>query len=385
MNISSTEEQDLIAATVEKMFAADTERLKGKHHGHDLPISISLWKELSENGFLSLPVATEDGGMGGSFADLAPMFDAKGRYLRSEPVLSTLVLAIGLLTGLGSSEQRARYLPTIIDGSSFIGVWLFSAAAAARNSLIARRNGQGYELSGSIDNVLGPRECEAFLLKVTTEDNRDFWTIVPKSSTGLRVQEMSLVGGGSLLSLELQGVEVALDQILDDNGTTVDVVDRVFEVATVLCCVEAVGAMAALHSLTIDYLKTRQQFGKHIGEFQVLQHAAVEMLVYLEQAKSLAKLGLISLAQDSADRWRIVSAAKIQIGHSAKFICEKAIQLHGGIGMTSEYDASRYFHRLMALSAMFGSAEFHLDKLVQVGGLFGTWQSPQFEAGRGFQ
>jgi alkylation response protein AidB-like acyl-CoA dehydrogenase len=135
---------------------------------------------------------------------------------------------------------------------------------------------------------------------------------------------------------------------------------------------EAVGAMAALHALTIDYLKTRKQFGVPIGSFQVLQHRGAEMFIALEQARSMAMLATMMAAADDADeRRRAIAGAKIQIGRSARFIGQQAVQLHGGIGMTMEYAAGHYFKRLTMIDLMFGDADHHLERLADAGGLMG--------------
>jgi alkylation response protein AidB-like acyl-CoA dehydrogenase len=153
-----------------------------------------------------------------------------------------------------------------------------------------------------------------------------------------------------------------------EQGLTV--LRRVVDEAIAALAAESVGAMAALHELTVDYLKTRKQFGVPIGSFQVLQHKAVDMFTALEQARSMAYYATMMAAEPNADeRQRAIAAAKVQIGRSARFVGETAIQLHGGIGMTMEYKAGHYFKRLIMIDMAFGDADHHLRELAKAGGL----------------
>ena len=147
-------------------------------------------------------------------------------------------------------------------------------------------------------------------------------------------------------------------------------IERVVDEAIAALCAEAVGAMAVMHETTVDYLKTRRQFGVPIGSFQVLQHRSVDMLVALEQARSMALLATM-MVEDSnpSDRHRSIAAAKVQIGRSGKLVGQQAIQLHGGIGMTMEYKVGHYFKRVTAIDTTFGDADHHLTEVGRLGGL----------------
>ncbi len=156
--------------------------------------------------------------------------------------------------------------------------------------------------------------------------------------------------------------------MLGEPGAALPLVERVVDEATAALCAEAVGAMAVMHELTVEYLKTRKQFGREIGSFQVLQHRAVDMLVALEQARSMAMLATMMASEDdAAERRNAISAAKVQIGRSGRFVGQQAIQLHGGIGMTMEYKVGHYFKRVTMIDAMFGDADHHLRVLARRG------------------
>jgi alkylation response protein AidB-like acyl-CoA dehydrogenase len=166
----------------------------------------------------------------------------------------------------------------------------------------------------------------------------------------------------------LAGVRVGPEAVLGEPGAGLPLVERVVDEAVAALCAEAVGAMAAMHELTVEYLKTRKQFGREIGSFQVLQHRAVDMLVALEQARSMAMFATMMAAEDDAAQRRdALAAAKVQIGRSGKFIGQQAIQLHGGIGMTMEYKVGHYFKRVTMIDTMFGDAGHHLRVLARGG------------------
>jgi len=163
-----------------------------------------------------------------------------------------------------------------------------------------------------------------------------------------------------------------LDAVLADARDALPAIERVVDEAIAALCAEAVGAMQEMHETTLEYLKTRQQFGRPIGQFQVLQHRSVDMLVALEQARSMAMFAaVVAGEEDAAERRRAIAAAKVQIGRSGKHIGQEAVQLHGGIGMTMEYKVGHYFKRMTMIDKLFGDADVHLEILARLGGLFG--------------
>jgi alkylation response protein AidB-like acyl-CoA dehydrogenase len=176
---------------------------------------------------------------------------------------------------------------------------------------------------------------------------------------GLRAAELSLAN-----------VKVGPEGVLGEPGSALALIERVVDEAIAAICGEAVGAMATMHELTVDYLKTRRQFGREIGAFQILQHRAVDMLIALEQARSMAMLAtMMATEEDVSERRNAVSAAKVQIGRSGKFIGQQAVQLHGGIGMTMEYKVGHYFKRVTMIDTMFGDADHHLRQLARRGAM----------------
>ncbi|MFL5267775.1 MAG: acyl-CoA dehydrogenase family protein, partial [Stellaceae bacterium] len=168
--------------------------------------------------------------------------------------------------------------------------------------------------------------------------------------------------------IALAGVRVGPHGVLGEPGAALPLIEHVVDEASAALCAEAVGAMAAMHELTVEYLKTRRQFGREIGSFQILQHRAVDMLIALEQARSMAMFATMMAAEENAaERRNAIAAAKVQIGRSGKFIGQQAIQLHGGIGMTMEYKVGHYFKRVTMIDMMFGDADHHLRELARRG------------------
>jgi alkylation response protein AidB-like acyl-CoA dehydrogenase len=170
----------------------------------------------------------------------------------------------------------------------------------------------------------------------------------------------------------LQNAKVGADAVIGEGGNAYPLIERVVDSGIAALAAEAVGAMSAMHEITVDYLKQRKQFGVPIGNFQVLQHRAGDMLIALEQARSMAMLAtMMSEEENAAERRKAIAAAKVQIGRSGKIVGQGAIQLHGGIGMTMEYKVGHYFKRVTMIDTMFGDADYHLAALARMGGIVG--------------
>ena len=193
--------------------------------------------------------------------------------------------------------------------------------------------------------------------------------LVDAKAAGMSRRGYPTQDGLRAAEVTLTGVRVGSESVLGELGAGLPLIERVVDEAIAALCAEAVGAMAVMHELTVDYLKTRRQFGREIGSFQVLQHRAVDMLVALEQARSMAMFAtMMAVEENAAERRNALSAAKVQIGRSGKFVGQQAIQLHGGIGMTMEYKVGHYFKRVTMIDTMFGDADHHLRELARRGG-----------------
>jgi pimeloyl-CoA dehydrogenase small subunit len=379
MDFDLTDEQRMLQDSVQRLLAEQCsfeQRLACRNEAHGY--SRALWSRFAEMGLLALPFDEADGGLGGSPVDVLIVMQALGRALALEPYLATVVLAGGLLRDAGSAAQRQALVPGIAAGEmtmAFAHAEAHSRHGLADVTTSARAEGDGWVLDGqkrcvpaadTADRLLvsargsgGSRDREGVSLFVI-DANADGVT-----RRGYRTQDHTRAA-----DIRFERVRVGRDALLGTAGEAVPSIERAVDVATAALCAEAVGVMERLHELTVEYLKVRKQFGVPIGSFQALQHRAVDMLVALEQARSMALYAAMMCTEpDAAERSRAISAAKVQIGRSARFVGQEAIQLHGGIGMTEECQAGHYFRRLTMIELQCGDTAHHLRRLSGAGGL----------------
>ena len=336
--------------------------------------SRAMWAQFAELGLLGLPIAEAHGGFGGGPVETMIVAEAFGRGLVLEPYLATVVLGAGLLRRAADAAMQAELLPRVANGElllAFAHVERQSRYELHNVATIARRDGSRWRLEGEKGVVLHGDCADKLLVTARTAGGtRDragiglFLVDVPSEGVsvrgyptqdGLRAAEISLAGA--------TGVP------LGDPAGALPVVERVVDEALAYIAAEAVGIMAAMHASTVDYMKQRKQFGRAIGEFQALQHRAVDMYVLLEQARSMALLAtMMSAEEDAGERHKIAAAAKVQIGRSGRKLGQEAVQLHGGIGVTMEYMVGHYFKRMSMIELLFGDADSHLAQLAGAGG-----------------
>jgi alkylation response protein AidB-like acyl-CoA dehydrogenase len=336
MDFSLTDEQRLLRDSTERMFADhyafDARRCYGKEPDG---WSRAMWKRYAELGLLGLPFDEQYGGSAGGPIETMIVMEAIGRALSLEPYFATVVLGGGLLRLGGSETMRADVLPKVTGGKltlAFAHAERQSRYDLANVTTTARREGAGFVIDGGKSLVLHGDTADKFVVSAR------------------------LAGGPS--------------EPVGPPGAAFPLIEQVSSAAVAALCAEAVGAMTSMHELTVAYMKTRKQFGVAIGGFQVLQHRAADMLIALEQARSMAMLAsMMAMESDITARRRTMSAAKVQIGRSGRFIGQQAIQIHGGIGMTMEASIGHYFKRVTVIDTLFGDADHHLGVLAETGGL----------------
>lgn len=380
MDFDLTSEQSLLKDTAIR-WAADTYgSLDAVQAARAEPLGFSeaTWAELAGLGLAGLPFSEGDGGFGGGPLETQLVMEALGRALAPEPYLASVVLGGGALRLAANDAQRVELLPAIIDGS--LRLAFAHAEEQARYDLhdvatTARATGDGYVLDGRKSVVLNADAAGLLVVSARTSGARrdaDGITLflVPADKPGVEIVAYPTHDGGRAGDVLLSAVPVPETAVLGRVGEALAVIEQVQEGAIAAIAAEAVGLMEALHGLTLDYLKTRKQFGVPIGSFQVLQHKAVDMLVALEQARSMALYAAMMVdAADTEERRAALSAVKVQINRSARFVGQTAVQLHGGIGMTMEYLGAHHFRRLAAIELMFGDTPFHLRRVTAAGGL----------------
>ena len=379
MDFSFTDEQRLLKESVERLLA-DRYSFEARQRFMDEPTgwSRALWQSYAELGLLGLPFEDRHGGVGGGPVETMIVMEALGRALALEPFFATVVLAGGLLR-LGANEaMRAALVPKIAAGDL-----LLAFAHAERQSrydladvaTTARHDGADYILDG-VKSLVIHGDCadrlivSARLAGVRRDRDGLGLFVVDAGAAGVSRRAYPTVDGLRAAEVTLSDVRVGPDQVLGEPGKAFPLIAQVVDAAIAALAAEAVGAMAAMHELTVEYLKTRKQFGVPIGNFQVLQHRAAEMQIALEEARSMAFFATMMAEEpDPAERRKAIAAAKVQIGRSGRFVGQQAIQLHGGIGMTMEYKVGHYFKRVTMIDAMFGDADHHLAELARLGGL----------------
>jgi pimeloyl-CoA dehydrogenase small subunit len=334
--------------------------------------SRALWAQYAELGLLGLPFAEEHGGFGGNAVDVMLVMEALGRVLALEPYLATVVLGGAALRLAGSEGQKSSLLPQIAEGKLTLA--FAHGERQARYDLsdvvtTAKKSGAEWLLDGAKSVVVHGDSADRLIVSARLAGDRDDHRglglfIVDGGANGVARRAYAMRDGTRAAEISLSGVEVAADDALGEPGDALPVIERVVEAGIAATCAEAVGAMEAMNALTLDYLKTRQQFGRPIGQNQALQHRMTEMLMALEQGRSLAILAAMMVEEaDPAERARNIATAKVGVGQAAKFVSQNAVQLHGGIGMTEEYQIGHYFRRVMVIEHSFGDTTHHLSRL----------------------
>jgi pimeloyl-CoA dehydrogenase small subunit len=379
MDFAFTEEQRLLKESVERLLAdrygfEARQRFMKEAEGW----SRALWRSYADLGLLGVPFDEEHGGTGGGPVETMIVMEAFGRSLALEPFFATVVLGGGLLR-LGADEaMRAALIPQVAAGDT-----LLAFAHAERQSRYdladvatsARREGSQYVLDGAKSLVIHGDCADKLIVSarlVGERRDRDGigLFLVDADAAGMSRRAYPTVDGLRAAEVTLSAVRVGADCILGEPGKAFPLIAQVVDGAIAALAAEAVGAMATMQEITVEYLKTRNQFGVPIGNFQVLQHRAVEMLIALEEARSMALFAtMMAQEPDAIERRKAIAAAKVQIGRSGRFIGQQAIQLHGGIGMTMEYKVGHYFKRVTAIDTLFGDADHHLAELARLGGL----------------
>ena len=378
MDFDLTEEQRLLKESLDRLIG-DRYAFEQRKVYAQAPEGWSreLWAQYAELGLLGLPFAEQYGGSGGGPVETMITMEAFGRALALEPFLATVVLGGGFLRHGGSAEQCADLMPKIADGSltfAFAQTERRSRYDLADISTTARPDGSAWVVDGEKGVVLHGDTAGKLIVTARTGGGRRDRDgvgvfIVDAEAAGVSRRGYPTQDGLRGAEITLAGVRVGPEGVLGEPGAALPLVERVVDEAIAALCAEAVGAMAAMHELTVDYLKTRRQFGREIGSFQILQHRAVDMLIALEQARSMAMFAtMMASEEDAAERRNALSAAKVQIGRSGRLIGQQAVQLHGGIGMTMEYKVGHYFKRTTMIDTIFGDADHHLRQLARRGG-----------------
>ena len=372
MNFDGTEEQRLLAASIERFIGRDygfeaRRRIVASDEGY----SRDAWKTLAELGLLGLAIPVDHGGLGGGAAELATVMEAIGNALVVEPFLTT-TLAARIIVKSGSAAQKQKLLPVIMAGE-LTAAFAYSEADSrydlARVATHARTTGDGFVVDGDKRVVLHAPCATSMIVSARvrgSDDDRDGIALflIKSDTPGVSMARYRTIDALPAADVRFVNVRVAADARLGDAASALPCIEEAIDFATALVCAEAMGAIRYANDATLDYLKSREQFGVPIGSFQALQHRMVDMAIEYEQAKSMATLACatVDVETDPIKRRRIVSAAKVRVADACRRVSQESIQLHGGMGMSDELKISHTFRRLTMIAQQFGDVDHHLER-----------------------
>jgi len=372
MDFSFTDEQALLQDSVQRFiqnsYAFDSrQKLIKTEDG----FSRENWASFAELGWLALPFSEESGGFGGTAVETMILMEEFGKGLVVEPYLTTVLMSGSIIEAGGSSAQKEGVLAEIMAGTKLAALAYVEPQARfnlADVTTTAAAEGDGYVINGFKGVVMGGPSADVLIVPARTAgEQRDEAGItlfqVDANSNGISKRDYPTIDGGRASEITLENVTVDASAVIGEVGGGFALLEIGINNGILGVGAEAVGAMEVLYKTTVEYCKTREQFGQPIGKFQVLQHRMVDMFMEHEQAKSLLYMAAIRMSENDADEARkAISALKVQIGKGGRFVGQQAIQLHGGMGMTDELNVGHYFKRLTAIETLFGNVDYHLKK-----------------------
>jgi alkylation response protein AidB-like acyl-CoA dehydrogenase len=363
MNFDLDQEQELLSNTAASFVkrASPPGRIR-KLRDDPLGYSPDLWKQMAEMGWLGMPFPESAGGLGRSFVDVSLVLEHLGASLVPEPFVPSVILAGTAIARAGSPAQWQQLLGPMIEGRTTLALAHDERGSRFSTSGIstrAERDGDGWRLHGEKVFVLNGHAADALVISARSPAGLSLFA-VDKGTAGLRATPVSTIDGRRAALVALDGARVGPERLLGREGGALPVLDQVMDVAAAAACAEGVGVARAMLQMTLEHLKTREQFNVKIGSFQVLQHRAVDMFIETELARSITIAACIKADDpDPAERRAATSGAKAQLAVSGRYVAAQAIQLHGGIGITDEHDIGLYFKRMQALNTLFGDEDFH--------------------------
>lgn len=378
MPLYHNEDQAMLTDTAAQFMAEEGSIKKQLRHWRDTGckdgFGHDLWKQFAEMGFTGILVGEDDGGMGMGNVEAGIVLEQIGRNLTPSPFLPSSVLAATALNN-GSADLRGRYLPGLLSGDSVFAVAIDEGGKhrPERISTKAEKSGNGFKLSGQKDFVIHGASADMIIVAARTsgnDDDNDGITLfaVPKDAAGLDQDAVKLVDSSVATHMKMNGVELDGDAVIGEVDGGRDILNKVLNAGRIGAAAEGCGVAGGAMDMTIDYLKQRKQFGKLIGEFQALQHRAAHLYSEVEIARAVTiKAGQL-LDADSEKADLMVSVAKAKVAKAAGLAVKEGVQMHGGIGMTDEYDIGLFMKRDRALQEFLGDAYYHADRVAKMSG-----------------
>jgi len=373
MDFQPSDDQRLLAESVNRLLADTYSFAQRKTYlAQPEGWSPAIWGKFAELGLLGLPFAEEYGGFGGGAQEVMLVMQAFGRVLVLEPFLSTVVLAGTAVRTAGTAEQKRAILPAIAEGT--LKLAFAHSERQARYDLTdvvttAKRSGSGWVLDGSKSVVSHGDSADRLVISARTAGDRydaDGITLflVDASTDGLARRGYNTRDETRAADIALSNVRVSDADVLGAVGQGLAIVETVIEAGIAATAAETVGAMEAMNEMTLEYSKTRVQFGQPIGSYQVVQHRLADMFMTQEQGRSMAMLATMMVDHgDPGERAHNMAMAKVGVAQAGRYVSQSAVQMHGGIGMTEEYAVGHYFRRCMVMERLFGDPAYYLQRL----------------------
>ena len=371
MDFTFNEEQSLIQDQVDQFIQKEYDwETRQSLSNSDLGFGQENWQKFAELGWLGISVSEDSGGFGGSAIESMLIMEAFGKGLVVEPFLETMIMSGGIIDDHGSVEQKSVLLEPAIAGEMQLA--LAYAEPQSRFNLSdvvteAKADGENFILNGYKSVVMNGPSANKIIISARTsgsqlDENGITLFVIDSEASGLNKTNYKTVDGRRASDLTIENVSVSQDDIVGELDLGYKILDSAIDKAILAISAEAVGAMEVLYKATVEYTKTREQFGTAIGKFQVLQHRMVDMFMEYEQCKSLLYMATMKHEEGAVDSKKAISGLKYQVGKAGKFIGQQAVQLHGGMGVTDELNVGHYFKRLTTVGTIFGNTDYHLKK-----------------------
>ena len=374
MKFDRTEEQQQLAASIDRFIQRDYDfAVRTKIVASADGWRRDVWKTMAELGLLGLPLPAEFGGFGGGAVDAMGVMEAIGAALIVEPYLPTVGLGAQFVARAGTAAQKQRILPAVVEGDLTLAFAQSETGARYDLARVATRAAKqadgGYVIDGEKRIVVHGEGADLLVVSARTAGDVADATgisvfLVDPKARGISLRGYRTIDGLRAADIAFDGVRVGADALIGNEGDGLALIEAVVDFATALVCAEALGVIGYANDATLEYLKTRKQFGVPIGTFQALQHRMVDLFIEYEQAKSMASLACaaVDTEVDVAARKRVVSAAKVRIADACRRVSQESVQLHGAMGMSDEMKVSHAFRRLTVIAQQFGDAEHHLER-----------------------
>ena len=371
MDFTFNEEQSLIQDQVDQFIQKEYDwETRQSLSNSDLGFGQENWQKFAELGWLGISISEDSGGFGGSAIESMLIMEAFGKGLVVEPFLETMIMSGGIIDDHGSVEQKSVLLEPAIAGDMQLA--LAYAEPQSRFNLSdvvteAKADGENFILNGYKSVVMNGPSANKIIISARTsgsqlDENGITLFVIDSEASGLNKTNYKTVDGRRASDLTIENVSVSQDDIVGELDLGYKILDSAIDKAILAISAEAVGAMEVLYKATVEYTKTREQFGTAIGKFQVLQHRMVDMFMEYEQCKSLLYMATMKHEEGAVDSKKAISGLKYQVGKAGKFIGQQAVQLHGGMGVTDELNVGHYFKRLTTVGTIFGNTDYHLKK-----------------------